>query len=185
MFFPDPTDAAILADSPFPTAEGLLADLVWAPVAPLPQGISGHGDQCSSGRVPRWRLAREGPFLAERSPAALSLFGAGCAFRNTSYRASDYTSSSGEFGIPLNHPRFLELASLLEMGPGRWLNALSRDKAMAVAIRLQRDVCLMTTNLDILGTYFSLNWTLTYVANPRREVNKQKQLLVTVKSFIQ
>ena len=42
----------------------------------------------------------------------------------------------------MHHPWFLEWigvpqsASLLEMGPGRWLNALSRDK-------LQRDVCLM------------------------------------------
>ena len=91
--------------------------------------------------------------------AAFSSFGAGCAFQNTSYRASDYALPSGEFGIPLNHPRFLEWigvpesASLLEMGPGRWLNALSRDKAMAVAIQLQRDVCLMTTNLDILDQY--------------------------------
>ena len=97
-------DAKILADSPLPTAKGLLADLLWALVAPRPQGISGHGDQRSSDRVPRWRLAREGPFLAERSTAALSSFGAGYAFRNTSYRASDYASPSGEFGIPLNHP---------------------------------------------------------------------------------
>ena len=56
----------------------------------------------------------------------------------------------GEFGIPLNHP---ESASLLEMGPGRWLNAISRDKAVAAAIQLHRDVCLMTTNLDILDQY--------------------------------
>ena len=152
---PVPTDAEIQANSPLPTAEGLLADLLWAPVAPRPQGLSGYGDQRSSAQVPRWQLAREGPFLAERSTAALSSFGAGCAFRNTSYRAADYTSPSGEFGIPLNHPRFMEwidvpeLASLLEMGPGRWLNALSWDKAMAAAIRLQWDVCLMTTNLDI------------------------------------
>ena len=130
---------------------------------------SGHirtGDQRSSDKVPRWRLAREGLFLAERLTAALSSFGAGCVFRNTSYRASDYASPSGEFGIPLNHPRFLEWigvpesASLLEMGPGRWPRALSQDKAMAAAIRLQRDVSLMTTNLDILDRYaFSLQGT--------------------------
>ena len=65
----------------------------------------------------------------------------------------------GEFGIPFNHPRFLEWIglpesdSLLEMGPGRWLNALSRDQAMTAAIQLHRDVCLMTTNLDILDQY--------------------------------
>ena len=156
---PEPTDAVILADSPLPTAAGLLADLLWAPIDIRPQGVSGHGDRHSPSRIPRWRLAREGPFLAERSPAALSSFGAGCAFRNTSYRASDYASPSGEFAIPLNHLRFLEWigvpesASLLEIGPGRWLNALSPDKAMAAAIRLQLDVCLMTTNLDILDQY--------------------------------
>ena len=110
-------DAELLEDSPLPTAEGLLADLLWAPVAPRPSGISECGDPCSLDQVPRWRLAREGPFLA-----ALSLFGAGCAFRNTSYRASNYASPSGDFGIPLHHLRFLEWigvlqsASLLEMG---------------------------------------------------------------------
>ena len=46
-----------------------------------------------------------------------------------------------------------ESASLLEMGPGRWINALSRDKAMAAAVQLQRDVCLMKTNLDFLDQY--------------------------------
>ena len=39
------------------------------------------------------------------------------------------------------------------MGPGGWLNVVSRDKAMAAAIQLHRDVCLMTTNLDILDQY--------------------------------
>ena len=41
---PVPTDAEILADSPLPTSEGLLAHLLWAPVTPRPQGISGHGE---------------------------------------------------------------------------------------------------------------------------------------------
>ena len=108
-------------------------------------------------QVPRWQLAREGPFLAERSPDSIRSFGAGCAFRNTTYRASDYASPSWEFGLPMHHPRFLEWigvpqsAGLLEMGPGRyrWLNVLSRDKAMAAAVQLQRDICLMQTNLEI------------------------------------
>ena len=158
---PVPMDAELLTDSPLPTAEGMLADLMWALVAPRPPGISEHGDPFSSDKIPRWRLVREGPFLAERSTAALSSFGAGCTFRYTSFRASDYASATGEFGIPLNHLRFLECfgvpqsASLLEMGPGRWLNTLPRDKAMAAAIRLQRDVCLMKTNFDILDQYVS------------------------------
>ena len=150
------TDDEVLADSLLPTTEGLLENLLWARAAPHPQGVIIQRDRRSPRKVPRWRLAREGQFLAERSSAALSSFGAGCAFRNTTYRASDYESPSGEFGVPLNHPRFLEWigvpesASLLDMGPGRWLNALSRDQAMAATIQLHRDVCLMTTNLDIL-----------------------------------
>ena len=149
------TDAAFLADSPLPTAE----DLMWAPVASRPQDMTGHGDRRFPSRVPRWRLAREGPFLAEWSSSVLRSFGTGCAFRNTTYRASDYAVPSGEFGVPLNHPRFLEWigvpesASLLEMWPGRWLDVLSREKAMVAAIQLHRDVCLMTTNLDILDQY--------------------------------
>ena len=45
------------------------------------------------------------------------------------------------------------IASLLEVGPGRWLYSLSRDQAMDAAIQLHRDVCLMTTNLDVLDQY--------------------------------
>ena len=71
---PEPTYAAVLADSPLPTAVSLLEDLLWAPIDTRPQGVSGHGYRRSPSRVPRWRLAREDPFLAERSPAAFSLF---------------------------------------------------------------------------------------------------------------
>ena len=59
----------------------------------------------------------------------------------------------------MNHPRFLEWvgvpesAGLLKMGPGRWLNALSRDQAMDAVIQLHRDVCMMTTNLDVMDPY--------------------------------
>ena len=34
--------------------------------------------------------------------------GPGCAFRNTTYRVADYAKPAGEFGLLLNHPRFLE-----------------------------------------------------------------------------
>ena len=96
-----------------------------------------------AGPVPRWRLAREGPFLSECSSSSILCFGDGCAFR------------TGEFGVPMHHPRFLEWiglpesASLLEMGPGMWLHSLSRDQAMDAALQLHKNVCLMTTNLDI------------------------------------
>ena len=84
------------------------------------------------GPVPRWRLAQE--FLSERLSLSLRCFGDGCAFRNTTYRPSDYATPNGEFGVPMHHPRFLEWiglpesASLLEKGPGMWLNSLSRDQ---------------------------------------------------------
>ena len=78
------------------------------PLAPRPQDVIGSGDSHSSSKFPRWRLAREGTFLAEWLPSALRAFGAGSAFRRTTYRASDYVLPSGAFGVPLNHPRFLE-----------------------------------------------------------------------------
>ena len=149
-------EAALLAKSSLPSAKFLLQDLQWVPAAPRLQDVITRGDSRFSSKVPRWRLAREGPFLAERSTSVLRAFGAGCAFRRTTYRASDYVSPSGAFGISLNHTRFLEWigvpesASLLELGPGQWLDTLSRDNAMAAVIQLHRDVCLMTTNLDIL-----------------------------------
>ena len=134
------------AVSPLPSVEGLLQNLLWAPVPPRSPDIADRHAPCSADQVPRWWLAREGPFLAERSPDTIRSFGAGCAFRNTTHRALDYTSPSGEFGLPMHHPQS-------EMGPGRWLNVLSRDQAMAVAVQLQRDVCLMQTNLDVLDQY--------------------------------
>ena len=48
------TDDDLLADSPLPTAEGLLQDLLWAPVASRPQDVTGHGDRHSPSRVPWW-----------------------------------------------------------------------------------------------------------------------------------
>ena len=111
------------------------------------------------GMVPRWRLAREGPFPNERSQASLRFLGKGCAFRHTTYSAEDHAIPEGGLGVPLNHPRFLEWlgapdsAWLLEMSPGHWCDTLSRDQAMKAAMQLHRDACLMQTNLDILDQY--------------------------------
>ena len=96
-----------IADQPR-SGEGLSPGMDTMP-RPLPVALPGviSESRCeprSPSLVPRWRLAREGPFLAERSSSSLRSFGAGCAFRNTTYRASHYASPSGEFGIPLNHP---------------------------------------------------------------------------------
>ena len=128
-------------------------------VSDLPDYITSCAVRRPPGPVPRWRLAREGPFLLSSS---LHCFGDGCAFRNMTYRPSDYTTPTGEFGVPMHHPLFLkwigvpESASLLEMGPGMWLHSLSRDQAMDAALQLHKDVCLMTTNLDVLDQYVLL-----------------------------
>ena len=109
--------------------------------------------------VPRWRLARDGPFTNERSHASLRVLGKGCAFRHTTYSVEDHAPPEGGLGVPLNHPRFLEWISaptsawLLEMSPGQWCDTLSRDQAMTVAMQLHKDACLMNTNLDILDQY--------------------------------
>ena len=47
-------DAALLADSPLPSAEFLIQDLQWAPAAPCPQDVIAGGDCRSSSRVTRW-----------------------------------------------------------------------------------------------------------------------------------
>ena len=110
-------------------------------------------------RIPRWRLAREGPFMNEPSEASLRVLGKGCAFRHTTYSVEDHAPPHGGLGVPLNHPRFLEWvgapasAWLLEMSPGQWRDTLSRDQAMTAAMQLHKDTCLMNTNLDILDQY--------------------------------
>ena len=109
--------------------------------------------------VPRWRLAREGPFQNERSQASLKVLGKGCLFRHTTYEWEDHTRPTSGLGVPLNHPRFLEwlgtpdTAWLLEMSPGHWCDTLSRDRALTAAMQLHKDACLMQTNLDILDQY--------------------------------
>ena len=114
-----------------------------------------------------------GPFPC-RAFALIDPFclGAGCTFRNMTYCPSDYAPPSGDFGIPLHHPRLLkwielpESASPLEMGPGRWLHSLSRNQAMDVAIQLHRDICLMASNLDVLDQYaLSLQGTASKILN--------------------
>ena len=101
------TDSKAILESPPPDV-GTFSKLPLGPVTDGSHGMTKRESRRSLSRVPRWRLAREGPFLVERSSSSLRSAGAGCAFRNTTYRASDYASPSGEFGIPLNHPRFLE-----------------------------------------------------------------------------
>ena len=147
------------SESPTPAEDFLFKDILCeeALIAkrPFTRPIS-SGDR---GRIPRWRLAREGPFPNERSRASLRVLGKGCAFRHTTYSVEDHAIPGGGLGVPLNHPRFLEWLGapdsvwLLEMSPGHWCDTLSRDQAMSAAMQLYRDACLMQTNLDILDQY--------------------------------
>ena len=148
--------------SPLPSVGSLfLQDMLWAPVAPQPPVV----DNRRATPVPRWRLAREDPFLAEQSPEYIRSFGSQCAFRNTTYR------DSGEYSLPMHHPRFIEWigvpqsAKLLEIGGGRWLDNLSRDQAIIAAVHLQQDVGLMQTHLDVLDQY-----TLSLQGTPSRMI---------------
>ena len=75
--------------------------------------------------------------MEERSAESIRSLGPGCAFRNTTYRASDYAEPAGEFGLLLNHPRFLE-----------WIRV-----PQSAGLLEQRDVGLMQTNVDVLEQY--------------------------------
>ena len=139
------------AELPLPSVDNSFGQaMLWAPAAP--QDTRPNDDR----EIPQWRLAREGPFLAERSPESIHSLGAGCAF---TYRASDYASPVGDYGLPLHHLRVIEWigvpqsARLLEISGAQWVDKLSRDQAVAAAVHLQRDVGLMQTNVDVLDQY--------------------------------
>ena len=141
---------------PLPSVNnGVMPELVRMPALPQPTGQAVDREVV----VPRWRLAREGPFMEERSADSICSLGPGCAFRNTTYRASDYAEPAGEYGLMLNHPWFIEWigvpqsAGLLELSGRQWVNKRSRDQGVTAAVHLQRDVGLMQTNVDVLDQY--------------------------------
>ena len=154
-----PLKMSTKCEKPAPADDFLFRDILCDPAMITNRSLSETTGNRDRGRVPQWRLAREGPFTNERSQASLQVLGEGCAFRHTTYSVEDHTPSEGGLGVPLNHPRFLEWlgapesAWLLEMSPGQWCDTLSRDQAMTAAMRLHRDACLMKTNLDILDQY--------------------------------
>ena len=89
------------AHVPLPSVDNsVMPELVWVPALPQPTGRGVDREV----PVPRWRLAREGPFLEERSTESIRSLGPGCAFRNTTYCLSDYAEPAGDYGLLLNHP---------------------------------------------------------------------------------
>ena len=118
---------------PLPSVDNIFVqDMLWAPAAP--QDTRPNDDR----EIPvhRWRLAREGPFLAEHSPESIRSLGARCAFRHTTYHASDYATPVGDYGLPLHHPWFIEWigvpqpAGLIEISGAQWVDKLSRDQPL-------------------------------------------------------
>ena len=162
-------------EKPAPANDFLFRDILCDTAMMTNRSLSETTGNEDRGRVPQWRLAREGPFTNERSQASLQVLGKGCASRHTTYSVEDHAPPEGGLGVPLNHPRFLEWlgapesAWLLEMSPGQWCDTLSRDQTMTAAMRLHRDVCLMKTNLDILET--STRWH--YTERPPRYCKRQ------------
>ena len=72
-FLPD-----VLADSPPPDVPRPISVSPVEVVSDLPDCLTRHAGRRSPDLVPRWRLAREGPFLAECSSSLLRCFGDGC-----------------------------------------------------------------------------------------------------------
>ena len=89
---------------PAPAEDFLLKNILRAPAMGVPRQPTETDRNQDRKRIPRWRLAREGPFLDERSSASLHVLGMGCAFRQTTYRAEDHAPPPGGLGVPLNHP---------------------------------------------------------------------------------
>ena len=86
---------------PAPADDFLFRDILCKPAMMTNRSLSetsGNGDR---GRVPRWRLAREGPFTNERSQASLQVLGKGCAFKHTTYSVEDHAPPEGGLGVPL------------------------------------------------------------------------------------
>ena len=83
----------------------------------------------------------------------------GCPYRVTSYRDYEHYIKDGPFGLQVHHPQFLEWvgspesARLLGRAPGEWTRSLTRVQTLDAACQLQRDVNLMTSNLNVLQQY--------------------------------
>ena len=62
---------------PLPSVDNsVMPELVWVPALPQPKGRAADREV----PVPRWRLAREGPSLEEKSTESIRSLGPGCAF---------------------------------------------------------------------------------------------------------
>ena len=88
----------------------------------------------------------------------------GCPYQMTSYDRAEVADVDQAYGLQLHHPRFLEYvgapesARLLTRAPGHWVQTMEREEAVTAALQLQHDAGLITSNLQVLGQFFtSLN----------------------------
>ena len=139
-----PMKSSTKCENPAPAEDFLFRDIFCDPSMSTNRSLSESTRNRDRGKVPQWRLARDGPFTNERSQASLRVLGKGCAFRHTAYSVEDHAPPEGGLGVPLSHPHFLEWigapesAWLLEMRPGHWCDTLSRDQAMTAAMQLPK-----------------------------------------------
>ena len=130
---------------PLPSVDNsLMPDLVWVPALPQPTGrFVDRG--CL---VPRWWLAREGPFLEERSPESYPFIGAWLRLQEHYIPRVGLCRAGGGLrwiGVP-------QSAGLTEFSGSQWVDKLLRDQAVTAAVHLQRDVGLIQTNVDVLDS---------------------------------
>ena len=124
-----------------------------SPVVPPPQDLSRHGPfdvSCAPSDT------GDHPLLSEGLP--------GCPCRLTYYDIVDVAEVDPACGLRLHHPMFLEYvgapesARLLTRTPGHWVQAVDWGDAVAMALQLQHDSGIMTSNLQVLGQFVaSLN----------------------------
>ena len=110
-------------------------------------------------------LPREGLLHALTELAAISnhpLIYAGltgCPYHIKTYRKANLANVDTSFGVQIHHPRFLkcvgapESARLLGRPPAEWLSIMDCRDALCMALQLQRDAGLMSSNLTELRQY--------------------------------
>ena len=81
----------------------------------------------------------------------------GCPYRFTSYRDYEHSLVDTPFDLQVHHPQFLEWVGALESArllgrpPAEWLQVMSREQTLHAALKLQRETCLMSSNLKKYG----------------------------------
>ena len=94
-----PITMSTKCEKPAPAEDFLFRDILCDPAMITNRYLSESTGNRDRGRVPRWRLAREGPFPNERSQASIRVLGKGCAFRHTTYNMEDHAPPEGGLGM--------------------------------------------------------------------------------------